>query len=106
MGCGRLSCRHEFQELLERLNPGAAAAAAAQAAASSPAQQAQQDALRLVLAGTRAPLGPSLQVCWGIWGDCLCRSREGRWKLAILDWVACICVSLEGAGTVRHGDCA
>ena len=58
LGCGRLSCRHEFQELLAALNPDAAAAAAALAAA----QDAQDDLRRLLRAGTAAAVHPSLRV--------------------------------------------
>ncbi|PRW58627.1 NAD-dependent deacylase SRT2 [Chlorella sorokiniana] len=57
LDCGRLSCRHEFQELLAALNPDAAAAAAALAAA----QDAQDDMQRLLRAGTAAAVHPSLR---------------------------------------------
>lgn len=64
MGCGRLSCREEFQDLLARLNPGAAEAAARLAAA---ADAAEQDALRMLRAGSQEPVHASLQVRWLAW---------------------------------------
>ena len=75
MGCGRLSPRQEFQDLLERLNPEAAAAAATLA---SEAGAAQQDKLRLMRAGTNAPLGQLLQVGEGL---------GPRWKCCCPGWL-------------------
>ena len=75
LDCGRLSCRHEFQELLAALNPDAAAAAAALAAA----QDAQDDMQRLLRAGTAAAVHPSLRV--GGVGGCM------SWRCVI--WLVC-----------------
>jgi hypothetical protein len=58
MGCGRLSCRHEFQGTLAALNPDAAAAAAALTAQ----QNAADERLRMLRAGTTTAVHPSLRV--------------------------------------------
>lgn len=72
MGCGRISCRHELQELLAALNPDAAAAAAALAAQ----QDAVDDLQRLLRAGTAAAVHPSLRVSCGRAGAC-CWAQRG-----------------------------